>query len=183
MPAVSGDADVSCKWAGPGSNVASENWCHEQLRAGKAGAPAVQHLSVHIKICKAEPSPQPLPPLPLCLASNWCQLFDCDNCYCLGKWLPGPMGHSLVCRQLGLHLPPGHLLNPSFFCALLPETCRSATRGGGEGLLIPPPFPSEGGWSSEEQNLSCSPHQPLLMEEVGPGRPAQLTSSLTFPNT
>ena len=141
MPAVSGDADVSCKWAGPGSNVASENWCHEQLRAGKAGAPAVQHLSVHIKICKAEPSPQPLPPLPLCLARNWCQLFDCDNCYCLGKWLPGPMGQSLVCRQLGLHLPPGHLLNPSFFCTLLPETCRSATRGVGRDSSFPLPFP------------------------------------------
>lgn len=111
----------------------------EQLRAGKAGAPAVQHLSVHIKICKAETSPQPPLPLPLCLVRNWCQLFDCDNCYCLGKWLPGPMGQSLVCKQLGLHLPLGT-------SSTLPSFAHCSQRPAGLGLQwgnssFPLPFP------------------------------------------
>ena len=63
----------------------------KQLRAGKPGGPEGQHLSVHIKICKAE-----VPVRSRCrlsgLVRNWCQLFDCDNCYCLRKWLPGPNG-------------------------------------------------------------------------------------------
>lgn len=69
VPAVPGDAVRSCQWVGPGSNFALKIGAAEQLRAGRAGAPAVQHLSVGIKICKAEASAQP-PPQPLC--SAWC---------------------------------------------------------------------------------------------------------------
>lgn len=56
VPAVPGDAVLPCTRAGPGSNLALKIGATEQLRAGKAGAPAVQHLSVRIKICKAEAS-------------------------------------------------------------------------------------------------------------------------------
>lgn len=95
---------LSCKRAGPGSNLALKIGATEQLRAGKTDVPAGQRLSVHIKICKAEAPAQP--PSPLRLVRNWCQLFDCDNCYCLGKWLPRAMGQSSVCRRLGRHLAP-----------------------------------------------------------------------------
>ena len=71
----------------------------KQLRAGKPGGPEGQRLSVCIKICKAEVPAQPLSPLRL--VRNWCQLFDCDNCYCLGKWLPDPNGTKPNLRAAG----------------------------------------------------------------------------------
>lgn len=144
---------LSCKRVGPGSNLALKTGATEQLRAGKTGVPAGQRLSVHIKICKAEAPAQQ--PSPLRLVRNWCQLFDCDNCYCLGKWLPREMGQSPVCRRLGQHLAPGRLPETprppaSFFCLLLPETCRPGTL---VGLPIPHFFPREGGAGRRETYL------------------------------
>ena len=78
----------------------------KQLRAGKPGALEGQRLSVRIKICKAEGPAQP--PSPLRLVRNWCQLFDCGNCYCLGKWLPGPSGTEFAGGWVRCCPPPLH---------------------------------------------------------------------------
>lgn len=48
----------------------------EQLRAGKAGGPVGQRLSVRLDMQS--------------LCCNWCQLFEYHNCYCLGRWHTGP---------------------------------------------------------------------------------------------
>lgn len=134
VPAVRGGAVRSCKWVGRGSNFALKIGATEQLRAGRAGAPAAQHLSVGIKICKAEASAQPPLP-PLCLVRNWCQLFDCDNCYCLGKWLParrdtaGSAGSWAGSSSLGACVTPGS----SVYCA---------QRSAGLGLRGTPPPPA-----------------------------------------
>lgn len=168
VPAVPGDAVLACKWVGAGSNFALKIGATEQLRAGRAGAPAVQHLSVGIKICKAEASAQPPLP-PLCLVRNWCQLFDCDNCYCLGKWLPARWDTARSAGSWAGISPLGASVTPrsSAYCAQRPA---------GLGLRGDPPSPSlplRGRLELGAANLFPSPHQhnlPLLTEEVGTGR-------------
>lgn len=168
VPAVPGGAALAGKWVGAGSNFALKIGATEQLRAGRAGAPAVQHLSVGIKICKAEASAQPPLP-PLCLVRNWCQLFDCDNCYCLGKWLPARWDAARSAGSWAGISPLGASVTPrsSAYCAQRPA---------GPGLRgTPIPLLSlRGRLGLGGANLFPSPHQhnlPLLMEEVGTGRP------------
>lgn len=167
VPAVPGDAARSCKWVGPSSNFALKIGATEQLRAGRAGAPAVQHLSVGIKICKAEASAQPPLP-PLCLVRNWCQLFDCDNCYCLGKWLPARRDTARSAGSWAGSSSLGACVTPrsSADCAQ-----RSAGRGLA-GLPIPLPFPEGEAGVGRSKSVPLTPAaQPASpLEEGGAGR-------------